>query len=186
MTLNLGLWRLITWTFVIADVDMPIIGGDLITYCHLLPDMHDEVLINGTTGLKSPGVSKKFNGFTISSTAPDPSNSDFSPKYCELLKKFQNTTLPQNLAHLPPVRSSNQHHIITQGPPISAHPRRLTEDKYKSAKVEFEQLVALVHLCIDGNFWNCNGYINFLSSWQINTNNSGRCDISYHLSLCFL
>lgn len=143
MTLNVGLRRPITWTFVIAEVDTPIIGADILEYYHLLPDIREEVLIDAETSLKAPGISKRSSGLGISTIAPILQQHDSTSPYHTLLKNFQNITIPQNLVCLPPVRSTTRHHIITKGPPISARPRRLAEDKYKIAKAEYEHMVSL-------------------------------------------
>lgn len=60
MMLNLGLWRPITWTFVMADVDTPIIGAGLIDYYQHLPSIYNKCLIDGIIGIKAKGVSKNL------------------------------------------------------------------------------------------------------------------------------
>ena len=55
-SLNLGLRRDFTWRFVIADVDLPIIGVDLLSYYGLLVDCRNNHLLDGVTSLSTPGL----------------------------------------------------------------------------------------------------------------------------------
>ena len=48
-SLNLGLRRDFTWRFVIADVDLPIIGVDLLSHYGLLVDCRNNRLLDGVT-----------------------------------------------------------------------------------------------------------------------------------------
>ena len=61
--LNLGLHRDFTWRFVIADVDLPIIGVDLpiigvdlLSHYGLLVDCRNNRLLDGVTSLSTPGL----------------------------------------------------------------------------------------------------------------------------------
>ena len=54
--LNLGLRRDITWCFVIAELDLPIIGVDLQTHYGLLFDCRNKCLLDGVTSLSTPGL----------------------------------------------------------------------------------------------------------------------------------
>jgi len=55
-SLNLGLRRDFTWRFVIADVDLPIIGVDLLSHYGLLFDCRNNRLLDGVTSLSTPGL----------------------------------------------------------------------------------------------------------------------------------
>jgi len=143
MTLNLGLRRPIIWTFIVADVDTPIIGADLLGHYNLLPNLRNRVLVDGETGLKAPANPRKCSSLGISSLVPPVSVPNPQSAYHSLLQDFHGLTIPQNVVCLPPVHSSTKHHIITKGPPVSSRPRRLSEDKLKIAKTEFELLVSL-------------------------------------------
>ena len=46
LTLNLGLRRALPWIFIIADVQKPIIGADLLRHYGLMVDMHQHRLID--------------------------------------------------------------------------------------------------------------------------------------------
>ncbi|XP_054287805.1 uncharacterized protein LOC129003534 [Macrosteles quadrilineatus] len=55
MTLDLGLRRSFVWQFTVADVSVPIIGSDFLSYYHLLPDCRLLRLHDATTGLVTGG-----------------------------------------------------------------------------------------------------------------------------------
>lgn len=48
---DFGLRRQFQWRFIIADVTMPIIGSDFLSFFHLLPDVRKKNLIDGNTRL---------------------------------------------------------------------------------------------------------------------------------------
>jgi hypothetical protein len=54
LSLNLGLRRDFTWRFVVADVQNPIIGADLLAHFGLLVDCRNNRLLDGTTALSAP------------------------------------------------------------------------------------------------------------------------------------
>jgi hypothetical protein len=55
LSLNLGLRREFTWSFVVADVQTPIIGVELLSHFGLLVDCRNNRLLDGTTSLSAPG-----------------------------------------------------------------------------------------------------------------------------------
>ncbi|KAI5724764.1 hypothetical protein M8J77_006869 [Diaphorina citri] len=55
LSLNLGLRRVFTWRFVVADVSKPIIGADFLHYHNLLVDLRNQRLLDGTTYLTVQG-----------------------------------------------------------------------------------------------------------------------------------
>lgn len=59
LTLNLGLRRAFTWSFVVADVSKAIIGVDFLAHYELLVDIANSQLINKRTHLESKGVVRK-------------------------------------------------------------------------------------------------------------------------------
>lgn len=138
LSLNLGIRRPFEHKFIYADVRQPIIGSDFLRKHNLLVDMANNRLIDGTT--------KLF--VNVASTAPGIDSSikiiDHSSPFADLLQRFADTT-DFNKAGIPPSQPSTQttHHIETRGPPVTSKPRRLTPDKYKAAKEEFEYLMKL-------------------------------------------
>ena len=53
LTLNLGLRRDFTWRFVMADVQLPIIGVDLLANFKLLVDYRNNRILDGVTSLST-------------------------------------------------------------------------------------------------------------------------------------
>ena len=56
LTLDRGLRRIFRWVFVIADVERPILGADILRHFHLLVDMKRTRLIDSTTQLRIQGI----------------------------------------------------------------------------------------------------------------------------------
>jgi len=54
-SLNLGLRRDFAWRFVVVDVQVPIIGVDLLSHYGLLVDCRNNRLLDGLTSLSTPG-----------------------------------------------------------------------------------------------------------------------------------
>lgn len=135
--LNLGIRRPFEHRFVYADVQQPIIGSDFLRKHNLLVDMANNRLIDGTTTL-----------FVNARTAPSIESSiksinQMSP-CADLLRRYADIT-DFNKSGSPPIQQSTRttHHIETKGPPVASKPRRLTVEKHKAAKAEFEYLMKL-------------------------------------------
>lgn len=138
MSLNLGIRRPFEHKFVYADVQQPIIGSDFLRKHNLLVDMTKDRLIDGTTSLYTNGIR----------TAPSIETSiktfDHKSPFADLLQRYTDIT-DFNRSGTPPPQPTTRttHHIETKGPPVASKPRRLTPDKYKAAKEEFEYLMKL-------------------------------------------
>lgn len=88
LKLNFNLKRSFQWTFVIADVSMPIIGADFLNHTGLLVDIQRQRLLDPITTLHIIG--------SISDSA-DPSlsnvdKSSISPDIAKLLDRFKEIT----------------------------------------------------------------------------------------------
>ena len=136
LTLNLGLRRSLPWIFIIADVKKPILGADFLRHFGLMVDLNKRKLIDTHTHLHIQGIS-----------SPDTSpGTSFYPKdannpYLTLLSEFP--ALTEVASPDAPIKHSITHHIETNGPPVSARPRRLAPDRLKAAKREFEYMLQL-------------------------------------------
>lgn len=134
ITLNLGLRRPYAWSFIITDVNKPIIGADLLQYYGLIVDLRNNRLVDNITSLSS--VCSLFKG---------PSQAVTTlvnvPGFDELVREFSDLTRPTNKT----VNTKHcvTHHIQTNGPPLFAKPRRLDPQKLAIAKKEFEYMLAL-------------------------------------------
>ena len=130
-TLHLGI-RPITWNFCVASVPYPIIGADLIAHYGLLPDLKGRRLIDSQNNVYVSGIVKSVPQLAISTVKP-------STKFASILSEFPEVT---GLEQVTPNCSSDvRHHIITTGPPVAERPRRLSPEKLKAAKAEFQRLV---------------------------------------------
>ena len=133
MNLDLGLRRSFNWRFIIADVDVPIIGADFLAEYHLLPDCHNMRLVDGITSLTTNG--HKGN-------RAQPSVKEIAATDCDILAEFPELTRPSGTPKPDKVPHSTRHFIrTTEGPPVSARPRRLRPKLYRIAKAEFEAML---------------------------------------------
>jgi hypothetical protein len=133
LSLNLGLRRDFTGRFVVADVQIPIIGADLLAHFGLLVDCRNSRLLHGTTSLSALGNAAPTSipsVKTIGSRAP----------LNDLLAQFPALTRPTGIHR--EVRHNTVHHIrTTPGPPVTSRPRRLAPDRLTVAKAEFDVML---------------------------------------------
>nr|XP_050046717.1 uncharacterized protein LOC126543650 [Dermacentor andersoni] len=133
--LNLGLRRAFLWIFLVADVRCAVIGADFLNNYGLLVDIQRRRLIVSRTQLSIPGVPS-------SGTSPiAPISAMLDEPFAALLREFPTLTrLPD---WMQPVQHDVCHHIVTSGPPVYFRPRRLSPEKLKIARVEFEHMLQL-------------------------------------------
>ncbi|XP_070526498.1 uncharacterized protein [Cardiocondyla obscurior] len=129
--LNLGLRRQYRWNFIIADVQHPIIGADLLGHHGLLPDLKRRKLIDEKTLLSTNTPIKTTTATTIATV-------DKGCKYESLLRKYIDITRPTAINQ--PTHEVF-HHIETHGPPVAERARRLAPDRLAAAKREFEGMM---------------------------------------------
>lgn len=139
LTLNLNLRRNFTWTFVVADVQQPIIGVDFLKHFNLLVDVKNNSLIDSQTKLSSRG---KFS--SISSLDTNISILLGNTQFDKLLSQYPDLINPSKIAQNVnnPISSSIFHHIETKGPPVYSKPRRLSPELLKVAREEFDFLMS--------------------------------------------
>lgn len=136
LQLDLGLRRVFTWSFTIADVSRPIIGIDFLSHYGLLVDCKNQRLIDGITSLS---VNALCTGSPddIASIKTITGESDFH----KLLREFSEITRPAGVPSSP--KHNTLHYIrTTPGPPVSSKPRRLDPARLQAAKKEFEDMLA--------------------------------------------
>ncbi|XP_069176385.1 uncharacterized protein [Procambarus clarkii] len=98
------------WTFLIADVEQPILGWDFLQHHRLIVDPAGAVL------RASPSISTQVNSVTpVAST-----------ELQALLDEFKDVTQPASPR--PEVQHMITHHITTTGAPTFARPRRLAPE----------------------------------------------------------
>ena len=125
MTLNIGLRKDITWPFVIAKVEQPIIGADLLCYYKLVVDLHNQCLLDTSTNLKAR-ASVAMASDTLNTLGDDPEC------YRALLQKYKSLTLPNPALQEP--KHDVKHIITTTGQPVHTRPRRLNPKVADAAK----------------------------------------------------
>ncbi|GBO40449.1 Retrovirus-related Pol polyprotein from transposon opus [Araneus ventricosus] len=138
LSLNFNLRRDFLWTFLIADVSIPILRADFLHYFELVSDLRNKCLRDTKTKLQSVGHLKYSDLHLVQiSISKD-------TIYHKLLKEFPCITKLPNPNQ--PVKHTTVHHIVTKGPPVVAKPRWLTLDRLKIAKSEFRNMMHLGHL----------------------------------------
>ncbi|GBN07564.1 hypothetical protein AVEN_147874-1 [Araneus ventricosus] len=138
LSLNFNLRRDFLWTFLIADVSIPILGVDFLHYFELVPDLRSKCLRDTKTKLQSVGHLKYADLHSVQISISE------DTIYHKLLKEFPSITKLLNPNQ--PIKHTTVHHIVTKGPPVVAKPRRLAPDRLKIAKSEFRNMMHLGHL----------------------------------------
>ena len=123
------------WTFIVADIQQPILGADFLILYNLLADSPGRCLRDMRTGLAIQA--------TLSSIKPLSLNRIDTTRneYTELLNQFQEMTRPTTKGET--VKHGITHKIVTKGHPIFARLRRLAPDKLVTAKREFDEMIKL-------------------------------------------
>lgn len=131
ITLDLGMRRPYSWTFVIAAVSRPIIGADFLHHHDLLVDLRGRKIIDRETNMHVRGYLTPLSEGSIRTI-------DDSKPYHNQLARFPDITRPT----LPKIcHSEVEHHIETTGAPVYAKARPLPPHKYKAAKEEFQEML---------------------------------------------
>lgn len=133
-TLNIGLRRKFQWIFIIADVKNPILGAHFLRHYSLLVDLKHNRLVDGITQLHIQGISTQV-------PSPSPTLLPKEPKtdFDTILSTYPDIVQPCNTES--PVKHNVTHHINTVGPPVHARPRRLSPERLKAARQEFEHML---------------------------------------------
>ena len=136
LTIDIGLRRIFRWVFILADVTTPILGADFLHHYGLAVHVRSHSLLDSTTQLAVVGTLPVSSIGSLTVSPIEPTNS-----YEEIFKEFPDVTRP--LFKDAPIKHDVTHHIITQGPPCVARPRRLPSDRLKIAKDEFIYMLEL-------------------------------------------
>ena len=137
-----ALRRSFTWSFVVADVTVPLLGHDFLSCHHLLVDCASQTLVDSVTSLRSPGVPVDRPGpgaFLVNRCSDQP-----APVQA-LLREFPSILEPIQPGEVrgPDALPIPATHSIDTGssPPTFASPRRLPPDKLEAAKATFFTLL---------------------------------------------
>ena len=132
---DVGLKREYPWTFIVADVQQPIIGADFLIHYNLLVDLRSLCLRDMRTGLAIAA--------SLSSNKPLSLNrvDTVQNEYTQLLDQFPELTRPTTKGET--VKHGITHKIVTKEHPVFARPRLLAPDKLVTAKREFDEMIKL-------------------------------------------
>lgn len=133
-TLDLGLRRLFTFKFVVANVSKPIVGADFLYTFNLLPDLRNKKLADGTTRLTTPGSLRSSNNTSIHVIAPQTSD-----RFSSILKQYPALLTPPSESR--PVLHNVKHRIDFTGQPVCCRARRLRPEKLVAAKRHVNDLL---------------------------------------------
>ncbi|XP_053967943.1 uncharacterized protein LOC128869416 [Anastrepha ludens] len=128
LSLNIGLRRNFTWPFIIADVDKPIIGIDILNYYGLIIDVKKRKIIDEKPqlGVKCNSIMTPYERLSTINVGNN--------NMADLISEFKALTLPVPSHDI-------THQIITTGQPIFSAARRLNPERLKIAKTEFEAML---------------------------------------------
>ncbi|KAF2347866.1 Integrase catalytic core [Trinorchestia longiramus] len=147
LTCSLGLQRDLTWKFIVAAVDQPIIGADFLTHFGLVVDLKNKRIrdehTNRTWGLTTITVSSSLHSIGV---ALNP-----ACEYESILAEYPALTNPNFVIKESPIRT--EHHILTTGPPVYPRARRLPPDRLEAAKKEFQQMLDAGTIRISKSPW---------------------------------
>lgn len=135
LELNLGLRRLFSWRFTIADVTTSIIGADFLFEFGLMVDVRGKQLVDRETGLSSKGTLRSL-------IVPQVSLFDSKHKFAFLFSEFKEL-LDDKPSFKVKEKVQVTHFIETTGRPVTARVRQLPPDKLMAAKAEFNELLRL-------------------------------------------
>ena len=132
---DVGLKREYSWTFIVADVQQPIIGADFLIHYNLLVDLRSRCLRDMRTGLAIAASLSSIKPLSLNRV------DTVQNEYRKLLCQFPELTRPTTKGET--VKHGITHKIVTKGHPVFARPRRLAPDKLVTAKREFDEMIKL-------------------------------------------
>ena len=132
---DVSLKREYPWTFIVADVQQPIIGADFLIHYNLLVDLRSRCLRDMRTGLAIAASLSSIKPLSLNRV------DTVQNEYTKLLGQFPELTRPTTKGET--VKHGITHKIVTKGHPVFARPRRLAPDKLVTAKREFDKMIKL-------------------------------------------
>ena len=133
LTLNIDMRRDYTRSFIIAKVQMLILGADFLTHYDLAVHMNFRTLSDNTTNIKTTGTRTHHNTTAISVATYH------SREYLDILNQYSD--LLQPMKYTGSNTHQTKHYIRTSGQPAYFCPRRLPPHKLQFAKKEFDQML---------------------------------------------
>ncbi|KFD64266.1 hypothetical protein M514_23550 [Trichuris suis] len=134
LKLDIGLNRIFSWTFTIADVRHPILGADFLHNFALVVDIRRGRLVDSMTKQYVRGTMSSISSLQLS-VVPQ----RIPPQYQEILDRFP--TVTRAVTSMQQADHEVAHHIWTSGSPVHCNPRRLAAERLQVAKREFAALL---------------------------------------------
>ena len=123
------------WTYIVADVQQPIIGADFLIHYNLLVDIRSRCLRDMRTDLAISASLSSIRPLSLNRV------NTVHNEYTKLLGQFPELTRPMTKGET--FKHGNTHKIVKKGHPVFARPRRLAPDKLVTAKREFDDMSKL-------------------------------------------
>ena len=130
--LDLG-FRKFQWSFVLSDVNHPMLGADFFCSNHLLIDVYTSHIIDAETYESVPV-------WHDTGLAPGLNACSANNEFADVLLEFPSVTRPQFSTA---TKHGVEHCIPTTGPPTHAKARRLSPEKLAIARREFTEMEKL-------------------------------------------
>ena len=124
--------RLFTWSFVVAQVDKHILGTDFLRAHNLLVDVQGRRLVDATNFSSLMLKHTNAHSLRISLVTTQTPCTQVLSEFPELMVPTFSTET---------VKHQVEHHIETTGNPVHATARRLSPEKLKIAKEEFDKML---------------------------------------------
>uniref|UniRef100_A0A5S6QKS1 Reverse transcriptase/retrotransposon-derived protein RNase H-like domain-containing protein n=1 Tax=Trichuris muris TaxID=70415 RepID=A0A5S6QKS1_TRIMR len=146
MKLDLGLGRDYTFTFLVANVPVAILGADFLRQHGLVPDLQAGCLRDECTAQCIPACGPNRPGrraivqVTLEHNVPAPPRDGVNFRHFRRSSLFRSLLDPPG--EFPAVTTPGVEHTIeTRGRPVYARARRLMPDKLAAAKKELQELL---------------------------------------------
>ncbi|GBN21741.1 hypothetical protein AVEN_80224-1 [Araneus ventricosus] len=144
LNIDIGLRRIFPFAFIIADVSHPILGMDFLTKYAVIFDFKKKLLTDSLTSLQAVSILSRGQTFItpVHSNLP---YFEISLRFPELFDKRLSLTIAQKEFF---------HYIETRGQPVHSKVRRLSPEKLKVLKTEFDNLLRAGIIVPSKSQWN--------------------------------
>jgi hypothetical protein len=121
--------RRFDWTFLLANVQLPILGTDFLRHFQLVVDLAAGQLLDSTT-MERFGPATTVDGSSLMANVKAT-----PPEFRDLFSEFQDVANPTG--SIPVSKHGVEHILETTGRPVTAKFRRLDPEKFQAAKSDF-------------------------------------------------
>ena len=132
--------RRFEWSFLLANVSMPILGSDFLRHNHLLVDVAGSRLLDSSTLEPIPAVS---SGSSSSKSDLYAALLSTPEEFRDLLSEYPDVVSSKGFFTSDPKHKVRHTVPTTPGPPVFAKARRLDPEKLESARKEFAAMFIL-------------------------------------------